>query len=63
MLDEKKRENSFKGFRAKEVPQIVKQDGLFDKIMTDNQKRREEVKKNSIQMTKKSEKPFSFYNR
>jgi hypothetical protein len=36
MIDEKKRENSFKGFRAKEVPQIVKQDGLFDKIMTDN---------------------------
>lgn len=63
MLDEKKRENSFKSFRAKDVPQLVRQDGLYDKIMTDNERRREEVKKNSMQITLKNERPFSFYKR
>ncbi|CAD8106877.1 unnamed protein product [Paramecium primaurelia] len=63
MLDEKKRNNSFKSFKAKEIPQIVKQDGLYEKIINDNEKRREEVKKNSVQMTLKNERPFSFYRR
>lgn len=63
MLKEKDRENSFKSFRAKDVPQLVRQDGLYEKIMTDNERRREEVKKNSMQMTLKNERPFSFYKR
>ena len=49
-------------FRAKEVPP-TNQPGLFDKIMAQNEERRQEVKERSAELTKAREKPFNFYIR
>ena len=50
MVDEKRKSEKFSPFRAKEVPHHVKEP-LFEKIMNDNQKRREQVKKDSMKLT------------
>ncbi|CAK66231.1 unnamed protein product (macronuclear) [Paramecium tetraurelia] len=49
----RKEENQFmQSFKAKAVPQIVKQDGLYEKILNDNEK-----------LTLKNKRPISFYKR
>ncbi|CAD8076089.1 unnamed protein product [Paramecium primaurelia] len=40
MLDEMKRNNSFKSFKAKEIAQIVEQVDLYEKIFNDNEKKK-----------------------
>ncbi len=49
-------------FKAKPVPQHVKQP-LFEKIMREQEERRKEVHDNSIAITLTREKPFTFYKR
>ena len=49
-------------FRAQEIPETTTKP-LFQSIMHNEQLRREEVKKNSVAITKANEKPFSFYER
>jgi hypothetical protein len=65
MVEEKKleEENQLKHqFRAKRVPTEVKIP-RYQKLLDAEDKRREEVKKNSIALTKHRDKPFSFYER
>ncbi len=53
MLNEKQKEEEDLikyQFKAKEVPQHVK-DNLFEKILEANEARRKEVKKNSVAIT------------
>lgn len=65
MIETKKQEEedalSFK-FRHNAVPTQVLVP-KYDSIMKANIDRRDEVKKNSIALTKSREKPFSFYDR
>lgn len=49
-------------FKAKEVPKAVREP-RYDKIIQEQERRREEVKKNSLALTRANEKPFAFYER
>ena len=49
-------------FKAKPVPAVVSAP-RYDSIIEANQKRREEVKTKSKEITKSKEKPFSFYEK
>ncbi|CAI2377150.1 unnamed protein product [Moneuplotes crassus] len=51
-----------KKFRARPVPKSTLEP-RFQRIMEANEKRRKDVKQQSIAMTKQSENPFSFYER
>ena len=50
-------------FKANPVPEFVKQRDLLEQINKEQEKRREEIKKNSRIITMQREKPFSFYLR
>jgi len=50
-------------FKANPVPEFVKQRNLLEQINKEQEKRREEIKKNSRIITMQREKPFSFYLR
>ncbi len=50
-------------FKAKPVPEHIKQRDLYNEIKKEQNERRRKVKENSIAITLEREKPFSFYNR
>lgn len=51
-----------KQFKANNIPKTTLEP-LYEKILTKNEIRREQVKKQSIALTKQNEKPFSFHQR
>lgn len=65
MLKEKEKEiievKSYK-FKANDIPRTTSEP-LFERIMTSKEQRRQDVRRNSMALTKQNEKPFSFYLR
>lgn len=55
-------ESEFK-FRAKEIPEKVKQKNLYSQMIEENIRKTEDRKKCSMLLTLANEQPFSFYNR
>ena len=52
-----------KPFKAKPIPEKVRDENLYERMLEEDQKRIEERKKNSMIMTLAAERPFSFENR
>ena len=65
MVNEKRREEeralNFE-YRAREVPKIVKQN-KFEKLMKEQEQKRQDAKRFAMAKIKASEAPFAFYER